>query len=195
MDYNKLADLLFPDAKPVEYWEEKYPRRNLAKECEVTRYAPSPTGFMHLGNFFQMFISYNIAKNSNGIFMKRLEDTDAKREKENAFEVIKEVMDKFGIFPDEYQEKGEEAVGNYGPYIQSLRKDIYSSYAKELVKKGRAFPCFCKAKEGKEEIFKDREEKFLVNDEYEYDICRDLSFEEIQNSSYAQYRLPCHNNH
>ena len=180
MDYNKLADLLFPDAKPIEYWEEKYPRRNLAKECEVTRYAPSPTGFMHLGNFFQMFISYNIAKNSNGIFMKRLEDTDAKREKENAFEVIKEVMDKFGIFPDEYQEKGEEAVGNYGPYIQSLRKDIYSSYAKELVKKGRAFPCFCKAKEGKEEIFKDREEKFLVNDEYEYDICRDLSFEEIQ---------------
>lgn len=180
MDNEKLANLLFPNAKDVEFWEAKFPRRNLSENQEVTRYAPSPTGFMHLGNFFQMFISYNLAKNSNGIFIKRLEDTDLKREKENAFEVIKQVMDKFGIFPDEYQEKGEEPVGCYGPYIQSLRKEIYASYAKDLVKKGKAFPCFCKAKEGKEEIFKDRKEKFAVNDEFEYDPCRNLSLEEIE---------------
>lgn len=180
MDSEKLANLLFPNAKDVLFWENKFPRRNLDEDQEVTRYAPSPTGFMHLGNFFQMFISYNLAKNSNGIFIKRLEDTDSKREKENAFEVIKQVMDKFGIHPDEFQEKGEEPVGNYGPYIQSLRKEIYASYAKELVKKGKAFPCFCKAKDGKEEILKDREEKFAVNDEFEYDPCRNLTLEQIE---------------
>lgn len=180
MDNEKLANLLFPNVKTVEEWEKIYPKRNLEAGQEVTRYAPSPTGFMHIGNFFQMFISYNLAKNSDGIFIKRLEDTDAKREKENAFQVIKQIMDRFGIFPDEYQEKGETPVGKYGPYIQSLRKNIYASYAKELVKKGKAFPCFCKAKDGKEEIFKEREEKFVNNDEFEYDPCRELTFEEIE---------------
>lgn len=176
----EIADLLYPDAKPVSFWEEKFPRRNLNAKQEVTRYAPSPTGFMHIGNFFQMFLSYNLARNSDGVFIKRLEDTDAKRENKDAFGIIKAVMDRFNIIPDEYQEKGEEPVGNYGPYIQSLRKDIYASYAKELVAKGKAFPCFCKATTGKEEIFKAREEKFAVNDDYEYDPCRDLTVEEVK---------------
>lgn len=176
----EIADLLYPGAKPVSFWEEKFPRRNLNEKQEVTRYAPSPTGFMHIGNFFQMFLSYNLARNSDGIFIKRLEDTDAKRENKDAFGIIKAVMDRFNIIPDEYQEKGEEPVGNYGPYIQSLRKDIYASYAKELVAKGKAFPCFCKATTGKEEIFKAREEKFAVNDDYEYDPCRDLTVEEVK---------------
>lgn len=176
----EIADLLYPGAKPVSFWEEKFPRRNLNAKQEVTRYAPSPTGFMHIGNFFQMFLSYNLARNSDGVFIKRLEDTDAKRENKDAFGIIKAVMDRFNIIPDEYQEKGEEPVGNYGPYIQSLRKDIYASYAKELVAKGKAFPCFCKATTGKEEIFKAREEKFAVNDDYEYDPCRDLTVEEVK---------------
>lgn len=176
----EIADLLYPSAKPVSFWEEKFPRRNLNAKQEVTRYAPSPTGFMHIGNFFQMFLSYNLARNSDGVFIKRLEDTDAKRENKDAFGIIKAVMDRFNIIPDEYQEKGEEPVGNYGPYIQSLRKDIYASYAKELVAKGKAFPCFCKATTGKEEIFKAREEKFAVNDDYEYDPCRDLTVEEVK---------------
>ena len=180
MENKKIADLLYPNAKPVSFWEEKFPRRNLENNQEVTRYAPSPTGFMHLGNFFQMFISYNLAKNSNGIFIKRLEDTDAKREKAEAFGVIQEIMNKFSIIPDEYQEKGCDPVGNYGPYIQSLRKEIYASYAKFLVEKGKAFPCFCKATEGKEDILKAREEKFVENDEFEYDPCRNLSFEEVE---------------
>lgn len=176
----EIADLLYPGAKPVSFWEEKFPRRNLNAKQEVTRYAPSPTGFMHIGNFFQMFLSYNLARNSDGVFIKRLEDTDAKRENKDAFGIIKAVMDRFNIIPDEYQEKGEEPVGNYGPYIQSLRKDIYASYAKELVAKGKAFPCFCKATTCKEEIFKAREEKFAVNDDYEYDPCRDLTVEEVK---------------
>lgn len=180
MENKKIANLLYPNAKPVSFWEEKFPRRNLDENQEVTRYAPSPTGFMHLGNFFQMFISYNLAKNSNGIFMKRLEDTDAKREKAEAFSVIQEIMTKFGIIPDEYQEKDCEPVGNYGPYIQSLRKEIYASYAKFLIEQGKAFPCFCKATEGKEDILKAREEKFVENDEFEYDPCRNLSFEEVE---------------
>ena len=183
-EFEKIADALYPNVKDISYWEEKFPRRNLEEGREVTRYAPSPTGFMHLGNFFQMFISYNLAKNSNGIFIKRLEDTDAKRENKDAFAVIKEIMDKFGIFPDEYQEKDCEPVGNYGPYIQSLRKDIYASYAKFLVAKGKAFPCFCKATEGKEEILKSREEKFAENDEFEYDACRNLSFSEVKKHLY-----------
>lgn len=180
MDNKKVAELLFPDVKPVSFWEEKFPRRNLKEGQEVTRYAPSPTGMMHIGNFFQMFLSYNLARRSGGVFIKRLEDTDAKREKENAFAVIKEVMDKFGIFPDEYQEKGEEPVGIYGPYIQSLRKDIYASYAKDLVAKGKAFPCFCKATESLAEIEKAREDKFVENDDFEYDPCRDMTEEEIE---------------
>ena len=181
MDYKKLANLLYPNVKDVSFWEEKFPKRKLEKTQEVTRYAPSPTGFMHLGNFFQMFISYNLAKNSNGIFVKRLEDTDAKREKAEAFGVIREIMDKFGIIPDEYQEKDCDPVGNYGPYIQSLRKEIYASYAKFLVEQGKAFPCFCRATEGKEDILKAREEKFVVNDEYEYDPCRNLTLEDVEN--------------
>lgn len=179
MDYKKLAEMLYPTTKDFNYYLDKYKKRENLKG-EVTRYAPSPTGYMHIGNFFQMFISYNLAKNTNGIFIKRLEDTDQKREKEGAFEVIKEVMDKFGIFPDEYQEKNGDTKGEYGPYIQTDRLEIYHSFAKYLVSIGRAFPCFCKAFDGKTEILKDRETKFKENDVTEYDPCRDLTLEEVE---------------
>ena len=179
MDYKKLAEMLYPTAKDFNYYLEKYKTRE-GLRGEVTRYAPSPTGYMHIGNFFQMFISYNLAKNTNGVFIKRLEDTDQKREKEGAFEVIKEIMDKFGIFPDEYQEKGGDTKGEYGPYIQTDRLEIYHSFAKYLVSIGRAFPCFCKAFGDKSEILKDRETKFKENDLTEYDVCRDLTLEEIE---------------
>lgn len=180
MDYKKLAELLYPDVKDVSYYLKKYGKRENLKG-EVTRYAPSPTGYMHIGNFFQMFISYNLAKNTNGIFIKRLEDTDQKREKEGAFEVIKEVMDKFGICPDEFEEKTGETRGEYGPYIQTERLEIYHAFAKYLVSIGRAFPCFCKAFEDKAEILKDRETKFKENDLTEYDPCRDMPLEEVEN--------------
>ena len=181
MDYNKLAEILYPNVdKDINYYLNKYKKRDLLEGANVTRYAPSPTGYMHIGNFFQMFISYNLAKNTNGVFIKRLEDTDKKREKEGAFEVIKEVMDKFEIYPDEYQEKSGDTKGNYGPYIQTDRLEIYQAFAKYLVSIGKAFPCFCKAFEDKSEILKDRETKFQNNDLTEYDPCRDLTLEQVQ---------------
>lgn len=179
MDYKKLAEMLYPNTKDFKYYLDKYKKRENLKG-EVTRYAPSPTGYMHIGNFFQMFISYNLAKNTNGVFIKRLEDTDQKREKEGAFEVIKEVMDRFEIYPDEYQEKNGDTKGEYGPYIQTDRLEIYHAFAKYLVSIGRAFPCFCKAFEDKSEILKDRETKFKENDLTEYDPCRDMSLEEVK---------------
>lgn len=178
-EYQKIAELLYPNVKDYTFYLDKYKKRENVKG-EVTRYAPSPTGYMHIGNFFQMFISYNLAKNTNGVFIRRLEDTDRKREKEGAFEVIEMVMDKFGIYPDEYETLNGEIKGDYGPYIQTERLDIYHSFAKYLVSIGKAFPCFCKAFENKEEILKDRETKFLDNDATEYDACRNLTFDEVK---------------
>ena len=178
-EYQKIAELLYPNVKDYTFYLDKYKKRENVKG-EVTRYAPSPTGYMHIGNFFQMFISYNLAKNTNGVFIRKLEDTDRKREKEGAFEVIEMVMDKFGIYPDEYETLNGEIKGDYGPYIQTERLDIYHSFAKHLVSIGKAFPCFCKAFENKEEILKDRETKFLDNDATEYDACRNLSFDEVK---------------
>lgn len=181
MDNKKIADLLFPDLKLTE--EEifkKYPRRNLDENQIVTRFAPSPTGFMHIGNFFQAFISYNLAKNSNGVLFLRIEDTDEKREIKEAKQVIYDVLGEFGIKFDEYQTLDGQDVGIYGPYVQSQRKDIYKVFAKRLVEEGKAFPCFCKKTEGKSDVLKLRETKFLDNDDKEYDPCRDLSYDEVK---------------
>lgn len=179
-EYQKIADLLFPNAINIEKIKEKYPRRKLQEGCQVTRYAPSPTGFMHIGNFFQAFISYNLAKNTNGVFYVRFEDTDNKREIKEAKEVIYQILEEFSILPDEYQSLDGEDHGIYGPYVQSQRLDIYKAFAKKLVAEGKAFPCFCKKTEGKEDVLKLRETKFEQDDEKEYDPCRNLSFEEIK---------------
>ena len=88
MDYKDLANLIFPDAKPIEYYEEKYPERNLPEGAEVTRFAPSPTGFVHIGGLFSGLVDMKIAKQSNGVFMLRIEDTDQKREIENGAQMI-----------------------------------------------------------------------------------------------------------
>jgi len=181
MDKKKIADLLFPNLKwTTEEIEARYPKRNLTTEQVVSRYAPSPTGYMHVGNFFQMFISYNLTRVTDGKFFLRIEDTDAKREKKDATKVIYEILSKFGIKFTEYQTLDGEDIGDYGPYVQSQRVDIYKAYAKKLVSEGKAFPCFCKKTEGKEDILKLREEKFSVDDEKEYDPCRDLSYEEVK---------------
>jgi len=139
----ELANLIFPNiTKTVEDYEKMYPARNLEEGACVTRIAPSPTGFMHIGNFMQVVINYVIAKNSNGIFYLRNEDTDKAREIEGAVELIMNTLNHYGLTPDEYQFKGE-IVGNYGPYIQSERKEIYHAFIKHLIKIGRAYPCFC----------------------------------------------------
>ena len=149
--------------------------------AQVTRYAPSPTGFMHLGNFFQAFISSTVARMSNGIFYLRNEDTDKKREVEGASAVIMGILFDYGIMPAEYELKGGVTVGNYGPYYQSERVEIYKAYAKKLVSEGKAFPCFCDKASGIGEIKEQREKKFAVglsNDDK--DPCRNLTFEQIE---------------
>ena len=181
MNNQDIANLLFPDVTQTpEDIFARYPKRNLKEGQVVTRFAPSPTGFMHIGNFFQAFISYNLAKNSNGILFLRIEDTDEKREIKEAKKVIYDVLNRFGITFDEYQTLDGKDIGNYGPYVQSQRKDIYKVFAKKLVAEGKAFPCFCKKTEGKEDVLKLRETKFINDDEKEYDPCRDLSYEEVK---------------
>lgn len=181
MDYKKIADLCFPDIKiTTEEIEKKYPKRVLREGQVVSRFAPSPTGFMHLGNFFQMFISYNLTRITDGIFFLRVEDTDSKREKEGAMRVVYEILERFGIRPNEYQTLDGKDVGDYGPYVQSQRMEIYKAYAKKLIAEGKAFPCFCKKTEGKEDVLKLRETKFDQDDEKEYDPCRNLTEKEVE---------------
>ena len=147
MTNKDLANVIFPNiTKTVEYYEKKYPERNLPEGACVTRIAPSPTGFMHIGNFMQAVTNYVIAKQSNGIFYLRNEDTDKAREIEGAVELIIKTLKHYNMFPNEYQENGE-IIGNYGPYIQSERKEIYHSFIKHLIEKGRAYPCFCTTEE------------------------------------------------
>lgn len=143
MDYKELANLIFPNVKPIEYYEEKYPERNLPEGAMVTRFAPSPTGFIHIGGLFGSIIDKKLAKQSNGVFILRIEDTDQKREIENGTAQIVNGLADFGIIPDEGMISETEEKGIYGPYKQSLRKEIYEAYAKSLIERGLAYPCFC----------------------------------------------------
>lgn len=147
MTNKDLANIIFPDIdKDISYYEKKYPSRNLNEMQKVTRFAPSPTGFIHLGGFYQALICYVLVKNSNGIFYLRNEDTDQKREVDSAVKLIMETLNYYNVIPNEY-EYNNEVVGNYGPYIQSKRKEIYHTFIKHLVEIGRAYPCFCEKEE------------------------------------------------
>jgi len=170
----ELADLLFPDVKktPADYLK-MYPPRNSA----AYRLAPSPTGYLHLGNFYSAFIQFCEAKKNGGVFYVRLEDTDQKRELAGAGEVAYTTLVKFGVTPHEgYRGDSLPEVGKYGPYVQSRRTDIYKAFAKDLVRRGNAFPCFCEATGSKQEILEKRE----VEGVQEKDPCRDLTLEEIK---------------
>lgn len=147
MTYKELADLIFPNVKEIDYYEEKYPERNLEEGAIVTRYAPSPTGMMHIGGLYQALIAKMVSKKSNGVFFVRIEDTDQKREVENGISNIVNALKDFDIMPDEGMISETEEIGNYGPYKQSLRKDIYQSYAKYLLELGKAYPCFATPEE------------------------------------------------
>ena len=143
MDTLKLAQILFPNLDlTVEEIEKRYPARQLPAEAMVTRLAPSPTGFIHLGNLYGAYADMKLANQSGGVFYLRIEDTDEKREVPGAIEEIINGLKYFGVNFDEGATiEGEK--GDYGPYRQSERKDIYQVYARELVKKGLAYPCFC----------------------------------------------------
>jgi len=144
MTTKELADLIFPNiTKTIEDYEKEYPERELPEGAKVTRYAPSPTGFMHIGNFMSTTIDYLLAKKSNGVFYLRNEDTDSAREVEGAVEYIRHIMEHYNMNPDEYEYRDtKETKGNYGPYIQSERKEIYHAFIKHLIIEGKAYPCF-----------------------------------------------------
>ena len=143
MDYKDLANLIFPDAKDIEYYENKYPERDLPEGAIVTRFAPSPTGFVHIGGLYQSLIARKLASQTNGVFFLRVEDTDQKREVENAVTGIVNALKDYDIECDEGMISDTESKGNYGPYKQSERKEIYQAYAKYLIEQGKAYPCFC----------------------------------------------------
>lgn len=140
----KLANLIFPDiTESIEDLEKKYPKRNLKEDAEVTRFAPSPTGFLHIGGLFGALIDMKIANQTDGKFIFRIEDTDTKREVENGTRDLIHQMRAFSIINDEGLISETEEVGDYGPYKQSRREYIYKVCAKELIRRGRAYPCFC----------------------------------------------------
>ena len=156
MDYKDLANVIYPNAKSIEYYEEMYKPRNIAPGAEVTRFAPSPTGFVHIGGLYQCIINRAIAKQTGGVFYLRIEDTDQKRKIERGVEQIIEALAKFDFVPDEGMISENESKGDYGPYKQSQRKEIYESFAKYLIEQGRAYPCFATPEEI-EEIRKKQE--------------------------------------
>lgn len=174
----ELADLIFPDVKKtVKDLDKRFPPRNLPDGAEVTRFAPSPTGFLHTGSLFTARIAYKIAKQTNGVYFRRLEDTDQKREiKGTGLDLVNQLAN-FGIVPDEGY-FGDHEEGNYGPYIQSKRADIYKIVIKDLIKKGRAYPCFC-TKEELDQLREVQEANKVIPGYYgEYARCRHLSVDE-----------------
>lgn len=180
MDYTKLAEMLYPHTtKTIDDLLAIYPTRHLPKGAEVTRFAPSPTGYLHFGSFCGAMTDKMIAKSSGGIFYMRLEDTDGKRTIDDADKVALNVLKIYGIYPDEgYLLDGQ--IGAYGPYKQSERVEIYNTFAKRLVELGRAYPCFCSARESKAEILKDRKNQLENSNTIEtIDPCRNLTLDEI----------------
>lgn len=182
MDYNKLAELLFTDVvNGPDYYEKKFPERDLPKGAEVTRMAPSPTGFIHLGNLYSALADERIAHRNGGVFYLRIEDTDEKRKVDGAVETIINVLRYFDIEFDEgagFTDADPQNV--YGPYFQRQRVEIYHAYAKDLVKRGLAYPCFC-TEEELEEVRKEQEEDKAMTGYYgKYAVCRNLTLEDIE---------------
>ena len=179
MDYKDLANLIFPNVKDISYYEEKYPRRNLKEGAIVTRFAPSPTGFVHIGGLYQSLIAKKVANQTGGVFFLRIEDTDQKREVENGITDIVNSLKDFGLEPDEGMISETEEKGKYGPYKQSERKEIYQAYAKYLIEQGKAYPCFCTPEEVEE--IRNKQEAAKIRPGY-YGVwakCRHLTVEEM----------------
>ena len=180
MDYQALADLLFPDVTTTpEELEARFPQRNLPEGAVVTRMAPSPTGFVHLGNLVQGMISERMAHRSGGVLFLRVEDTDAKREVPGAVEVLISSLKHYNIHFDEGATIDGDN-GNYGPYRQRQRADIYHVYAKKLVSEGKAYPCFCTEEELTAMREKQEANKETTGYYGPYALWRDRPMEDIQ---------------
>ena len=180
MDYNRLAEILFPDVtESPDDMEKRFPQRDLPEGACVTRIGPSPTGFVHLGNLYNALIGERIAHQSGGVFYLRIEDTDNKREVEGAVETVINAMNYFGVHFDEGAVTDGDN-GAYGPYRQRQRKDIYHVFAKHLVQRGLAYPCFMTA----EEIDAIREQQTAAKENPgiygKYAKYRDLAIEDVK---------------
>ena len=194
MTNKDLANVMYPNVTKTIYdYEVIYKERNLPEGAIVTRFAPSPTGFVHMGSLLTAFIASKMPKDTNGVFYLRIEDTDGKRTVENGISGILYDLKNFDIIPDEGVISETEEIGNYGPYIQSKRIDIYNTFAKYLVENDYAYPCFCSS-EDLEDIRKFQEEKKDRIGYYgKYAKCRNISIEEkikrIQNNEKYVLRL------
>lgn len=194
-----LANLIFSDVnETIEDLEKIFPKRNLSENALVTRFAPSPTGFLHTGSLFTSLIAYKLAKDSNGVFYIRLEDTDTKREIEGSGEDLLKQLKAFNIIPMEGY-LGNSEVGLYGPYKQSERASIYRVVIKYLIEIGRAYPCFCTS-EDLDVLRKDQEIKKLTPGYYgEFAKCRNISvdeaYERIKNGEHYVIRFKSNGNH
>lgn len=182
MDNKKLAEILFPDVtKTPEFYEEKFPYRKLPSKAQVTRMAPSPTGFIHLGNLYSALADERIAHRNGGVFFLRIEDTDEKRKVDGAVETIINVLRYFDIEFDEGAGFPEDSENNaYGPYFQRQRVEIYHAYAKSLVERGLAYPCFCSEDELNKVREEQEENKELTGYYGKYAVCRNLTMEQIE---------------
>lgn len=179
-DNERLAELLFPQIdKTPDYYEELYPKRNLPEGARVSRFAPSPTGYLHFGGLYAATAAKLNCTSTNGIFFLRIEDTDKKREIEDGVSAIVDGLEAFGITPDEGVMGFEKESGEYGPYTQSKRAEIYQTYAKDLVKKDLAYPCFCSAEE-LDEIRAKQEGEDIKGYYGEYAKCRNLTYDQIK---------------
>lgn len=180
-DNLKLAELLFPNTLPTpEELENKFPTRNLPEGAIVTRVAPSPTGFMHIGTVYTALICWKLAKQTNGIFFLRLEDTDKKREVEGANQLVIEGLETFHLNFDEGPLLDGSMKGDYGPYIQSLRKEIYQSFAKKWIIEGKAYPCFATPEELEEITNRQNQMKLKPGYYKEFAVWRNKSFKEVE---------------
>ena len=178
-DCKKIAELIFSDVdKSTEYYEELYPARNLPEGARVTRFAPSPTGYLHFGGLYAGFASKLTAQATDGVFMLRIEDTDKKREVEDGVTGIVTGLKAFGVSPDEGVMGFDREEGTYGPYTQSHRRAIYRAFAKKLMEEGKAYPCFC-APEDLDEIRAKQENEDIKGYYGPYAKCRDLTDGEI----------------
>ena len=178
---DKMAELLLPSInKTPDYYENLYPERELKEGARVTRIAPSPTGYLHLGTLFAALVNRITATSSGGIFYTRIEDTDKKREIEGGIADIIDGLGRFGIAIDEGFTGADEQSGNYGPYKQSQRAEIYQTYVKELIRQGLAYPCFCTAKE-LDEVRKIQEERKIRTGYHgEWAKHRNITFDEAK---------------
>lgn len=179
MDYRKLAEKLLPgEYPPLAFYEEKYPPRDLPKGAQVTRLAPSPTGFIHLGNLFVAIANERVAHLSGGVMYLRIEDTDLKRKVDGAVEAVKNALKYFDIRFDEGAEI-EGAKNEYAPYYQRERAEMYRAFAKDLIARGLAYPCFCTEESLSALREKQTAEKKITGYYGEYAACRNLTEEQI----------------